>query len=165
MSSISLDDVAHILNVHKSRIEQWISRDQFLPQTALGRGRKREWNKVEVLRLAVFAHLVDEVGMAPTEAGRLTQSGIHLLKNSEAYFVCYKTEPPIGLAIWDRDVVGKREISNFLMHGCHVTKILQAGCDEETIRRNSEPSLGSADIAVIVDLERIVGIIENAWPK
>lgn len=162
MSIISIDAVAGILSLHKSRIEQWISRDQFLPRITLIKGKKREWDVDEVIRLAVFVKLVDEVGMPPKTAGHLTQMGVHGFVDDGAFFVCYQTEPTLG---WWCDVIRKREIGPFLQSGCHIPKVLMAGNTEEAIRHNSEDNKGPADIAVIIDLDRLERQIKDAWPK
>ncbi len=165
MDIISIDDVAEVLDVSKSRIEQWISRNQFLPLLTLGRGKKREWDKAEVARLAVFIYLVDEVGIVPADAGRLTQIGVHLFRDDGAFFVCYKADSLIFPMAWSREIVKKSNIGNFLAHGCHMPKLLEAGYDEATIRRNSEPNLGSAKVAVLIDLDCIENTITENWPK
>ncbi len=164
MEIISIDAVATILGIHKSRIEQWISRSQFLPLLTLGRGKKRDWDKSEVIRLATFVTLVDEVGLAPVEAGRLTQTGVHGFKDDDAYFVCYKVDAPIGPPIWDHDIVRKSQIGRFVTSGCSIPKILEAGYDEATLRRNSEKKLGPANVAVIIDLDRIERQVNEGWP-
>ncbi|CDZ67826.1 Hypothetical protein NGAL_HAMBI2605_61070 [Neorhizobium galegae bv. orientalis] len=164
MDIISIDAAATILGLHKSRIEQWISRSQYLPLLTLGRGRKRDWDKSEVIRLAIFVTLVDEVGLSPLEAGRLTQTGVHSFKDDGAYFVCYKVDAPIGPPLWDHDIVRKSQIGNFVTRGCHIPKILESGYGEETLRRNSEKNLGPANLAVIIDLDRIEQQINQGWP-
>ncbi|MGO8040809.1 MerR family transcriptional regulator [Rhizobium leguminosarum] len=161
MNVIAIDAVAKILDLHKSRIEQWISREQFLPKVSFGKGKKREWDQAEVIRLAVFVKLVDEVGLQPAEAGRLTQTGVHGFTDDGAFFVGYKTEPMFG---WWHDIVRKREIGTFLASGCHIPKVLMEGRSEKAIRYNSENNTGPAAAAVIIDLDRIEQQVKDGWP-
>lgn len=161
MSVIAIDAVAQILDLHKSRIEQWISREQFLPKVRFVKGKKREWDQAEVIRLAVFVKLVDEVGLQPTEAGRLTQTGVHGFTDDGAFFVGFRTEPMIG---WSHDIVRKREIGTFLASGCHIPKVLMDGYSEEASRYNSENNTGPAEVAVIIDLDRIEQQVKEGWP-
>ncbi|MCW1753052.1 hypothetical protein [Rhizobium acaciae] len=162
MDVISIDAVAGILDLHKSRIEQWISREQFLPKVSFARGKKREWDQGEVIRLAVFVKLVDEVGLQPAEAGRLTQTGVHSFTDDGAFFVGYKTEPMFG---WSHDIVRKREIGTFLASGCHIPKVLMEGRSEEALRYNSENNTGPADVAIMIDLNRIEQQVKEGWPN
>ena len=165
MQAISIEAVANIIGVHRSRIEQWISRNQFLPRIMFGKGKKREWDQAEVMRLAIFVSLVDNVGLTPADAGRLTQVGPHSFHGGGAYFVCYQVDPPLGLPIWSHEIIRKEKLGDFLASGCHIPTILAAGYDEETIRRNSEPNLGPANLAVVLNLDRIERIVVDAWPK
>jgi predicted DNA-binding transcriptional regulator AlpA len=160
MDTISIEAVADIIGLNKSRIEQWISRGQFFPKVSLAQGKRREWDQGEVIRLAVFVRLVDEVGMTPKVAGHLTQTGVYGFDDDGAFFVCYQTDPTLG---WWHDIVRKREIGTFLESGCHIPKVLMSGHSEEVIRYNSENNKGPADVAVIVDLDRLERQIKDRW--
>ncbi|PDS43437.1 hypothetical protein CO662_32935 [Rhizobium anhuiense] len=178
MDVISIDTAADILDLHKSRVEQWISRGQFKPRAFSSQGQKRGWDQAEVIRLGVFAQLVDGFSMQPMGAnrltanenrdlvaelaGRLTQYGVHGFVDDGAFFVCYQTTPGFG---WSSDIVRKREVGAFLTNGCEMPKILMEGRSEEAIRYNSEKELGPASLAITVDLDRIERIVLEGWPK
>ncbi|MBP2559192.1 hypothetical protein J2857_001943 [Neorhizobium galegae] len=176
MDTISIEAVGQILDLHKSRIEQWISRGQFKPR-ASGQGKKRDWDLGEVIRLAVFAKLAEDVSLQPAqaspssaeearrlaaeEAGRMTQYGVHSFIDDGAFFVCYKTDPDFG---WWHEIVRKRDLATFLTSGCEMPKLLMEGRSQEAIRHNSEPSKGPAAVAVVIDLDRIELQVREGWP-
>ncbi|MDP9789281.1 MerR family transcriptional regulator [Agrobacterium tumefaciens] len=178
METISLEAVAEILGLQKSRIEQWISREHFRPRFMTQQGQKRKWDQAEVIRLAVFAELVDEGFMQPTGAqrltsrdsdafaeilaGRLTSYGVHGFVDDGAFFVCYKTE---HFDDWSSDIVRKRDIATYLSQGCESPKVLMTGYSEEAKRHNSEKLLGPASVAITIDLDRIERRVLVAWPK
>jgi hypothetical protein len=174
---ISIDAVAKILDLHPTRIEQWISRGQFLPRLAHIQGKKREWDKGEVIRLGAFAKLVENVSLQPGQArlltsqkaedhvaeevGRMTQF-VHGFTDDGAFLVCYKTEPDYG---WFHEIVRKREVGTFLTSGCFIPKVLMEGRSEEARNYNSTDNTGPASIAVIVDLDQIERQVEDGWPS
>jgi hypothetical protein len=177
MDTISIEAVADILDLHRSRIEQWISRDQFKPRSSSTQGQKREWNKSEVIRLAVFARLANEVSLQPAqprrfteeeisrltaeEAGRLTQIGVYGFRDDGAFFVCYKTDPDFG---WFHEIVRKRDLTALLTGGCFIPKVLMSGYSDEARRYNSENNTGPAKIAVVIDLDQIEEQVTAKWP-
>jgi hypothetical protein len=177
MNTITIDAVAEILDLSKNRIEQWISRGQFKPRAFQGQGKKREWDIGEVIRLAVFAKLAEDVSLKPTEArpthteearnaaaeeaGRMTQYGVHGFKDDGAFFVCYKTDPDFG---WWHEIVRKRDLATFLTSGCEIPKVLMEGYSAEVIRQNSEPNKGPAAVAVVIDLNAIEQLVRERWP-
>lgn len=178
MKTISIDAVANILGIHKSRIEQWISREQFLPRIGTSQGKKRGWDQGEVIRLAVFAKLASDISLLPArmrvftpeeisrltaeEAGRLTQFGLHGFVDEGAFFVCYKTESEFD---WLHEVVRKSDIGPFLTGGCFIPKVLMEGYSAEARRHNSDDHTGRAKMAVIIDLDDIERQLLEAWPQ
>lgn len=177
MDTISIEAVADILDLHKGRIEQWISREHFRPRAKNSQGQKRDWDQSEVIRLGVFAELVGEVFMQPTGAqrltakesedfaeklaGRLTQY-VHGFVDDGAFFVCYKTE---AYPEWTSDIVRKRDIGSYLSSGCESPKVLMSSYGEEARRYNDEKLLGPARSAIVIDLDRIERQVLEAWPK
>lgn len=177
MQLISIDEVAEIVGVGRSRIEQWISRRQFAPKIATGQGKRRDWTLGDVIRLSVFIKLVDEISLrsnqagaltltdareaAEAEAGRLAGGGVYGFVDDQAFFVCYKTDPDHG---WFYDVVRKRDIGEFLVSGCFIPKVLMSGHSEEARRYNSEKITGPAKIAILINLNEIEDHVKASWP-
>jgi len=176
METISITAVADILDLHAQRIEQWISRGQFVPRESSVPGKKRGWDVTEVMRLAVFAKLANQVSLQPAqgknpqgdpnrlsieEAGRLTQSGLYGFVDDEAFLVCYKTEPDFG---WFTEIVRKRDLGDLLSNGCFMPTVLMEGRSEEAMRYNSRNITVPAEIAVIVNLDRIEKHVKASWP-
>jgi hypothetical protein len=137
MNTISIEAAADILDLQRGRIEQWISRGQFKPRATSSQGKKRDWDLGEVIRLAIFAKLAEDVSLRhaqtrpsstederANEAGRLTQFGVHGFVDDGAFFVAYKTDPDFG---WWHEIVRKRELASFLESGCEMPKILMEG--------------------------------------
>lgn len=162
MITKSTKQVAAILGMHPSRIEQWISREQFLPRIFAEKGLGREWTFDEALRLKLFANLVDVVGMDPKEAGILTQVGVCGFNDDEAYFVAYHDRPD-GYLTWLHQIVRKRDLADFIASGCRYPCVLAAGYDAETIAENSRPNFGPAYLAVVVNLDQASEDLKAQW--
>ncbi len=151
MSVKSTREVAHLLFMHPSRIEQWISRDQFLPRTSVRKGTGRDWDFGEVMRLTLFVRLVDLVGMNPKVAGELTKT-LHLFKDDEAFFVAYHDEPEQPIDAWGSAIIKSRDLGAFLTRNC---PLLTLAWDA--------PKSGAAHAAVIINLGDIEQSLKNAW--
>lgn len=178
MHAISIDEVAEIVDVQRSRIEQWVSRGQFVPKKPTEQGRRRDWSLGDVIRLSVFVKLVDEISLrsnqagaltlkdakeiAEEEAGRLAGGGVYGFVDDQAFFVCYKTEPDFG---WFYEIVRKRDIGEFLISGCFIPKVLMEGRSEEARRYNSKKNTGPAKIAVLINLNEIEEHVKANWPE
>ncbi len=162
MNTRTTRQIATILNMHPSRIEQWISRGQFLPKIFAEKGLGREWTLDEAIRLALFVHLVDVVSMDPKVAGSLTQIGVHGFADANAFFVAHWV-PMGGLSNWAGNIVRDRDLGTHLTSGCEYPKVLAAGHSPEIIAENSKPNLGPAHAAVIVDLDRIETDLRADW--
>lgn len=161
----TLSEVAKMLRVHSSRIEQWISREQFLPSVFGERGKTREWSLSEVIRLVVFVRLVDLVGIDAKTSGLLTQFGFHGFKDDVAFFVAYKGDPSEhSVHAWSSDLVRGRDLGELLTSKCrYFPEILKPGRDKEIIRENSKPNLGPAHVAVVVNLDEIEAEVKANW--
>lgn len=72
MIALNLRQVADLLHIHPSRVEQALHRGDFLSRLLTTPGKKREWTFDEVLRLSVFFVLTDQYQMKPKLAGALT---------------------------------------------------------------------------------------------
>ncbi|WP_428381795.1 hypothetical protein [Methylocystis sp.] len=156
--------MAKILHVHSSRIEQWISRDQFLPEIFGERGKTREWTFAEVIRLAVFVRLVDAVGIDAKAAGLLTQVGFHGFKDDSAFLVAYKSNlSKRSNPAWSSDLVKGRDLGEFLTSKCRYPKALKPGVDKETIRENSKAEFCAAHVAIVVNLDELEGEVKAKW--
>ena len=177
MQSISIDEVAEIIGVGRSRIEQWVSRGQFVPKMSTEQGKRRDWTVIDVIRLSVFVKLVDEISLrsnqagaltakdardvAEDEASRLARGANYAFTDDQAFFVCYKTQPDHG---WFYDIVRKRDIGDFLVSGCFIPKVLMSGHSEEARRHNSEKNTGPAKIAILINLNEIEEHVQASWP-
>lgn len=162
MNAKSTKQVAAILGMHPARIEQWISREQFLPQIFAEKGLGREWTFEEALRLKLFVDLVDVVGMDPKDAGILTQGGVYGFDDDEAYFVAYHDRPD-GYLAWLYQIVRKRDLAEFIASGCCYPYVLATGYDAETIAENSRPNLGPAYVAVVLSIDHLVANLTAKW--
>lgn len=161
----TLSEVAKILRAHPARIEQWISREQFLPSVFGERGKTREWSLSEVIRLVVFVRLVDLVGIDAKSAGVLTQSGFHGFKDDAAFFVAYKGHPSKTLSAhsWSSDLVKGSQLGELLTSKCDYPKVMKPGKDQETIRENSKPNYGPAYVAIVINLDEIEAEVKAKW--
>ena len=155
--------LAAIMRIHPGRIDQWISRGQFLPRIFAKAGLSRDWSFDEAMRLATFIELVDLCGMDPRIAGVLTQAGVHGFRDDGSYFVAYHGDPDEQATGWSFDIVRKKKIGEFLAGGCPYPKILSAGHSPEVIAENSKPNLGPAYATVMVDLDRLEQRLRDAW--
>lgn len=156
--------VAQMLRMHPSRIEQWIAREQFLPGIFAKKGLGRDWTLDEVIRLMVFVRLVDMVGMEPKVAGVLTQVGFHGFNDARALFVAYHGGPE-RISGWGRSIVREPDLGEFLAGKCQYPKVLKAGYDAETIAENSRPNLGPAYAAVVLNLDQIASDLTAVWSE
>ncbi|BBD37477.1 hypothetical protein Amn_23570 [Aminobacter sp. Y103A] len=150
---ISLKQVAEVLNVHRSRVEQAISRGQFLPRLFSEPGKPREWTVSEVMRLAVFFDLVDNIGMDPKDAGRLTQGGLYGFKDGAAIFVAWQGEH--ASATYPE---GSNEPLRAEVPGAWYGEILRAHDAGEFVTNSW------VHRSVLVNLDRIEAQLQAEWP-
>ncbi len=162
MDAKSTRQVAELLGIHPSRIEQAISRKQFVPTVFPREGFGRMWPVDEVLRLIVFFRLVDLVGIDPSTAGLLTQTGVYGFKDDRAWFVAYHGHPD-GFATWHNVIVRERDLGSHLASQCEYPKVLQAGYSPEAIKENSRKNLGTAHAAILLNLDEIENDLMTAW--
>lgn len=156
-----MSQIAKMLHASRPRIEQNIARNYFREPLFTEPGKAREWTLSEVVRLAMFLHLMDDVGLPAKDAGELTASPLHGFKDDRAMFVAYKTHA--GQMHWQSEIVRASDLGDFLKNGCEIVHVLQAGHDAETLRRNSEKLKTSAYVAIIVDLDAVADKVTKAW--
>lgn len=84
----TLKQITDALQISRTRVEQWISREFFRTPHKPIFGAAREWQIGDAIRLAVCAELVD-MGLSPETAGKLAAVwvGLHGFKNDVAYLV------------------------------------------------------------------------------
>lgn len=161
----SITEVAEILDLSISALEQTIARKHFLPQSPGQRGRRREWTLADAVRLALFVRLLNVFGLSAPVAGVLTAGPVHTY-NEGAFFVAYPTHSEVerdDASGWMWAIVRKDKISAFLTGGAKFPKVLEEGREAEVIARNSKPNLGAVSGAIIIDLDRIEADLVAAW--
>lgn len=159
----STKQIASMLGIHQGRIEQWISRSQFLPRVFAEKGLGRDWSYDEALRLFIFVRLVDVVRMDPRTAGVMTMGGINPAAVSDNYFVGYSGRPEYQLG-WQAAVIPKARVGEFLRDCCTYPAVMAAGSDAGTLAHNSEKAWrGPAVAAVLLDLDDILHDLTEVW--
>ncbi len=162
MSTRSTKQLAAMLSIHPSRVEQWISRGQFRPSIFAEKGLGREWSFDEALRLTLFVRLVDFVGVDPRDAGTLTLLPISLA-DTPTYFVAYRDRPEF-LSGWQGEAVRAEDLGQFLQQCCPRYAVMAAGHSPEVETRDSEkPEMAPAYAAVMIDLSAIAADLSAAW--
>lgn len=139
------------------RFDQFVNRKQFRVE-AVGGGKSRVWTFADALRLCVFLKLVDEVGIAPEQAGFLTSLKYIAPQEKPSFFVAYRsqTDDPIFSGAWNHDIVAASQLSTFLQSGCR--KPMVASND-----LRPEWEYGPASSAVIFNLDELADRLQTAW--
>jgi hypothetical protein len=75
MKTLSLREVAELLDVPRTAIEQHVTRGNFLPAMGTVPGKAREWTRDETYRLGAFMEAV-RIGVPGLPAGANLMSGL-----------------------------------------------------------------------------------------
>jgi hypothetical protein len=152
MQTMFTRKLAETLRVHPARIEQWISKGQFLNLDAVENGKGRAWSFVDALRLAVFVTLVDVVGVRPADAGLMTFVPFRLFDGTKTLFVGFCDRPEV-MTGWKGASIPAETLPAFL-----------AGCCERPVPMSDETVAGlPAFASIVLDLDAIAADLRKGW--
>ncbi|MCC5996497.1 MAG: hypothetical protein JJU18_09040 [Oceanicaulis sp.] len=152
MQPMNLTQVANTLAEHPTRIQNWITRGQFQPPMFSQHSGKREWTPNEVLRLAVFAKLVNEFGISASVAGGMTLCPMAASEN-ENFFVAWRAHDD-AVQSFNVDSVKRENIGRFLRGEIYTSE----GQEPKWI----DPQLNPAG-SIVIDPAPIVRALRAEW--
>ena len=72
-------NVENVLELKKSRLREWVITQGYIRRlkVSAGQGRPMQFSRADVYAIAVFKHLIDDLGIARDKAGEMVSSWYH----------------------------------------------------------------------------------------
>lgn len=151
-AAMTHDQVCNFIGIHPSKLHHWIRKGYFRPRDeAPGRGNPRQWSPAEVLRLKLFADIVEHTGTPPDIAGRLAVYSL-TANEDEDFLVLWRTYQDAVADFWSA-VIPRREIGDWLL-GEHKYWRRETGFADQSAR---------AQISFVFDPAPIVRDLRETW--